>query len=129
MNKTSNTNGLAEPFGAYSHACEVPGGSRLLFLAGQVGVRPDGTVAETVEEQVQVALENILTSLREVGMDKNDIFKMTVLLCERDSLKGYRAARDRVLGDVHPPNTLMFVSGLANPSWQVEIEVMAAKSD
>ncbi len=32
------------PLGAYTHQIEVGGGERLLFMSGQVGMAPDGTV-------------------------------------------------------------------------------------
>jgi hypothetical protein len=37
---------LAASFGPYSHAVEVPEGSRLLYISGEVGVLLDGTVPE-----------------------------------------------------------------------------------
>jgi 2-iminobutanoate/2-iminopropanoate deaminase len=39
---------VAAPFGSYSHAVEVPKGSRLLYISGKVGVLPDGTVPEPI---------------------------------------------------------------------------------
>jgi enamine deaminase RidA (YjgF/YER057c/UK114 family) len=125
-NRISNTAGLAGPFGAYSHACEVPAGARTLYLAGQVGVRADGSIPDSVEEQAEIACGNILVSLKEAGMDTGNIAKMLVALVNRDDLKAYRAGRDRVFGDVRPPTTLLIVNGLANPAWKVEIEVTAA---
>jgi enamine deaminase RidA (YjgF/YER057c/UK114 family) len=32
---------VAKPFGPYSHAVEVPEGSRLLYISGEVGVLRD----------------------------------------------------------------------------------------
>ena len=44
MNIRHTPNTVAAPFGPYSHAVEVPGGSRLLYISGEVGVLPDGTM-------------------------------------------------------------------------------------
>jgi enamine deaminase RidA (YjgF/YER057c/UK114 family) len=126
-NKISNTPGVAGPFGAYSHACEVSPGSQILYLAGQVGVRADETIPESVEDQTEIACRNILVSLHDANMDAHDIVKVTVALLDRADLKSYRVGRDRVFGDIKPPTTLFIVSGLANPAWRVEIEVTAAK--
>ena len=47
MNIRHTPHTVAAPFGPYSHAVEVPEGSRLLYISGEVGVLPDGTVPET----------------------------------------------------------------------------------
>jgi enamine deaminase RidA (YjgF/YER057c/UK114 family) len=46
MNIRHTPGTVAAPFGPYSHAIEVPEGSRLLYISGEVGVLPDGTVPE-----------------------------------------------------------------------------------
>jgi hypothetical protein len=46
MNNRHTPNTVAKPFGPYSHAVEVPEGSRLLYISGEVGVLPDGTVPQ-----------------------------------------------------------------------------------
>ena len=42
MNIRHTPSTVAKPFGPYSHAVEVPEGSRLLYISGEVGVLPDG---------------------------------------------------------------------------------------
>ena len=42
MNIRHTPDTVAAPFGPYSHAVEVPEGSRLLYISGEVGVLPDG---------------------------------------------------------------------------------------
>ena len=42
MNEARNPEAVHEPVGRYVHQIEVPGGSRLLFVSGQVGRRLDG---------------------------------------------------------------------------------------
>src|SRR5206468_12636351 len=49
MNIRHTPNTVAAPFGPYSHAVEVPEGSRLLYISGEVGVLPDGTVPQGIE--------------------------------------------------------------------------------
>ena len=39
-----NPGTIAAPLGAYSNGVSTPGSGRWLHVAGQVGVRPDGTV-------------------------------------------------------------------------------------
>jgi enamine deaminase RidA (YjgF/YER057c/UK114 family) len=38
----------------------------------------------------------------------------------------YRQVRDRMLDGAEPASTLLVVSGLADPNWHVEIQVVAA---
>ena len=35
----------------FSHSVEIPPNARWLYLAGQVGITPDGIALETLEEQ------------------------------------------------------------------------------
>jgi enamine deaminase RidA (YjgF/YER057c/UK114 family) len=49
MNRRHTPDTVAAPFGTYSHAVEVPAGSRLLYISGEVGVLPDGSVPEGIE--------------------------------------------------------------------------------
>jgi enamine deaminase RidA (YjgF/YER057c/UK114 family) len=46
MNIRHTPDTIAAPFGPYSHAVEVLQGSRLLYISGEVGALPDGTVPE-----------------------------------------------------------------------------------
>ena len=60
MNIRHTPTSVAAPFGPYSHAVEVPEGSRLLYVSGEVGVLPDGTVPETIEAQAEACWRNLL---------------------------------------------------------------------
>jgi 2-iminobutanoate/2-iminopropanoate deaminase len=68
---------VAAPFGPYSHAVEVPEGSRLLYISGEVGVLPDGTVPENIEAQAEACWQNIIAILADAGMDVEDLVKIT----------------------------------------------------
>ena len=57
---------VTAPFGPYSHAVEVPEGSRLLYISGEVGVLPDGTVPEGIEAQAEACWRNIIAILADV---------------------------------------------------------------
>ncbi len=41
----------------YSHTAVVPPGTELIFLSGQVGIKPDGSIPLTLEEQGGFKLE------------------------------------------------------------------------
>jgi 2-iminobutanoate/2-iminopropanoate deaminase len=73
MNIRHTPNTVAEPFGPYSHAVEVPEGSRLLYISGEVGVLRDGTVPEGIEAQAEACWRNIIAILADAERLVQDI--------------------------------------------------------
>ncbi|MFM9695471.1 RidA family protein [Streptomyces europaeiscabiei] len=72
-----NPAGLSPPTG-FSHAV-VATGSRVVFLAGQTALDADGeVVGETLEEQFERALGNLLTALEAAGGTPADLARVTV---------------------------------------------------
>lgn len=106
----------------YNHSIEIINPERRLVIAGQVGVRPDGTIPESGADQIAQAFANLIAILTANGMTTANLVKTTVFLTERSLLGPLRAERTRVMGDVVPASTLLFVSGLADPRFVVEIE-------
>ena len=127
MPKLWNPPTVAAPFASYTHCAEVQAGERLLYVAGQVGAMPDGTMANGIEAQAEQALRNIVAILEANDMQAENIVKMATFPIRADFVEAYRDAREKVLGDVKPPNTLLVVHALANPEWLIEIEACAAK--
>jgi 2-iminobutanoate/2-iminopropanoate deaminase len=80
MNVRHTPNTVAAPFGPYSHAVEVPEGSRLLYISGEVGVLPDGTVPKGIEAQAEACWRNIIAILADAGMGVGDLVKITTYL-------------------------------------------------
>lgn len=109
----------------YTHAVEVTHAERRVVISGQVGMAVDGSVPNTGEGQIAQAFANLRAVLDAVGMGTENIVKTTVFLTDRALLPSYRAARAMVLGDHAPASTLLFVAGLADPRFVVEIEAEA----
>lgn len=109
----------------YSQGMVVQGAARRLVLSGQIGVAPDGTVAETGEAQIAQCFANIRAMLDANGMGVANVVKITTFLTDRALLVPYRAARGAMFSDHHPASTLLFVAGLADPHYLVEIEAEA----
>ncbi len=121
---TSNPTTVRAPTG-YSHGVIVQGAERRLVISGQVGMAPDGSVPTTGEGQIAQAFANLRAVLEANGMSTVNIVKTTVFLTDRSLLSAYRAARGAVFTDHAPASTLLFISGLADPRFQVEIEAEA----
>jgi enamine deaminase RidA (YjgF/YER057c/UK114 family) len=84
---------VAAPFGRYSHAVEVPEGSGLLYISGEVGVLPDGTVPEGVEAQAEACWRNIIVILADTGMEVGDLVKITTYLVRPEDVAAAGAVR------------------------------------
>jgi 2-iminobutanoate/2-iminopropanoate deaminase len=126
MLKQYNPKPVAPPFSRYSHGVEAPASAHWLYISGQVGVTPEGKVAQGAEAQIEQAWRNVLSVLEAAGMGPRDLVKVTTFLIDRADLPAARAIRDRMLEGAEPASTLLFVAGLASPDWQVEIEAVAA---
>jgi 2-iminobutanoate/2-iminopropanoate deaminase len=129
MLKTRNTDTIAPPAAMYSHSVEIPPNARWLFTAGQVGMRPDGTIPDGFEEQHDQIWQNVLAILADAGMGPEDIVRLNVYSTQPEGLKFLRPHREKYLSPGHvPASTWVVVSQLANPKWVVEMEVVAAKA-
>lgn len=110
---------------AYSHAVETPAGSRTVYVAGQVAIRPDGSIAEGIEEQTRQVYANIEAVLAAAGLTLAHIVKATVFLTSADDIAAFAAVRAATLAHA-PASSLLVVQALAKPEFLVEIEVIAA---
>lgn len=127
MHTSHNPDAVAAPFGAYSHAIEVPAGARWLTVSGQVGVMPDGTVADGIEAQCEWAFRNLTAALAAADMAPDDLVRLNQYLVRAGDAPVFREVRTRILGPVRPASTLVVVKALASPDWLVEVEAVAAK--
>ena len=122
----SNPDTVHPPLGLYSHTAVVPAGTRLLFLSGQVGARPDGSVGETIAEQADQAFANIIALLRAHGLEASSIIKLTTFIVAGQDGEDVRNARRKHLGAHRPASTAVYVSQLVDPRWFVEVEAVVA---
>jgi len=110
----------------FAHGVEVPASARTVHISGQVGVGPDGRLAEGgFEAQCRQAIANIEAVLASARMSLNDVVKVTVFLTQREDLPLLRGVRAAHLA-VAPAVTVVIVAGLHDPDWLVEIEAVAA---
>ncbi len=124
----TNPNGVHAPLGLYSHTVMVPSGTELLFISGQVGVRPDGTTPTGIDEQADQVFANIVTLLRAHGLEPTSIVKLTTFMVAGQDGDAVRGARRKHLGTHRPASTAVFVPQLVDPAWLVEVEAVAAKT-
>jgi 2-iminobutanoate/2-iminopropanoate deaminase len=129
MKEFRNPSDVHQPLGSYSHQIEIRGNERLLVISGQVGMREDGTLPEDPFEQIEVAFENIFRNLRAAGMDVKDLLKITYYLVgEMDTARRREIMLSKLQGH-EPCSTLLYVAGLANPVYKVEIDAWASREE
>ena len=134
MNTTSSCHSpssvwtVPEPFrNIYSHAVELPVGKRLLFISGQVGVAPDGRVAEDFSTQAEQAMDNVEALLVAARMTIAEVVKLTYYVTNSQNLATLGEIRRRRWSSRTPPAvTALIIAGLARSEYLIEIEAIAA---
>ena len=130
--KRLNPSAVSAPIGLYSHASQVHGSSRTVFVAGQVGIRPDGTLAgDDFRSQMVQTLENMRSILADAQMTLDDVTKFTTYLVHDADVEVFYNTRAELFPHLfrhpqYPPNTLLIVRRLVRPELLIEIEGTAA---
>ena len=107
----------------YSQAIVANG---LVFVAGQVGLRPDhGELAgDGIAEQTEQAFDNIQAILQEAGSGLDRIVKTTVFLDDFDDFAAMNEVYGRRIGESPPARSTVEVAKLPSGA-KVEIEAIA----
>lgn len=117
---------VAPPVGLYAHAVEIAAGSRILVLAGQVGLDAAGNIPPDFRTQAENTWLNCTRILEYNGLRMKDVVKITHFLTDARNIPVYNEVRARFLGNERPASTLLLVAGLFKPEFLVEVEMMAA---
>lgn len=123
----NNPNSVAAPLGAYSHSGWVKAGSDILYIAGQVGNRPDGTLCETFTEQAEQAFANIVRILEAHGLTPANLVKVNTYVVSGHHAAVVRDTRKKYFGDARPASTFVYVPQLVDAKYFIEIEGIAAR--
>lgn len=123
MEKTPiSTDAAPDAIGPYSQAIRV---GDWVFTAGQVGTDPvSGELAESIEAQTVLALENIAAVLEAAGCGWSDVVKTTVFLADLADYKAFNPVYAEFVGEPFPARSTVQVAGLPMGAL-VEIEAVA----
>ncbi len=125
MVERSNPSALANPPG-YSHVVKD---GNTVYVAGQVARNRNG---ETIgvgdfNAQAEQVFRNVQAALESVGTSMSHLMKLNVFMTHREDFPAYRVIRPKfVPDDALPVSTLIFCSGLADPDFRIEVEVIAS---
>ena len=121
-----NPDGLFPPYRAYSHATEVRGESRLLFISGLNGYEKDGiTMPESFDEQAELIWGHIGTILASAGMGYETSCRCELICRIPQYDEPNVRMRVKYMGHHRPASTVVCCQ-LLEPKWKLEVEVVAA---
>ena len=134
---------MGSPESPISTSVEVPSGSRLVYISGQVPEVANPAAAEgssgrfgDTEAQTKSVIKKLESALKAPGLGLGDNVMMRVFLVAPPGrqhmdfagmMRGYRAFFGTPGQPNKPARSTMQVGGLVDPGWLVEIEVTAAK--
>jgi enamine deaminase RidA (YjgF/YER057c/UK114 family) len=106
----------------YKYSAAIRSGD-LLFVAGQVGSREDGTPEPEFERQVGLAFENLKAVLEAAGCTLADVVDVTTFHTDPEAqLEKFLKVRDNYLGEPPYPNiTAVGVNWLAGFDFEIKV--------
>jgi enamine deaminase RidA (YjgF/YER057c/UK114 family) len=124
-----NPDTMAKPPG-YTHVVEITAPGRLVYIAGQLGLEPNGGMAGgggDFRAQCKQAFENVKAALAAAGATFDDVVKINNYLTDIKHLPVFREVRDTYVNTKAPPaSTTIAISALARPDAMFEVEAIAA---
>ena len=110
----------------YTHVVEATGPGRTIYIAGQVGMAPDGKIAGDFRAQVTQCFENLKAALAAAGASFEHVVKTTNYFIDIGQIGVFREVRDRYIDTKAPPaSTALQIGKLAAPEYLFEIEAIA----
>lgn len=115
-----------QPQGHYSMAVRCDG---LVYVSGQLGVRPDGshTTDLPFEEQARQALRNLLAVLADADLTPRHLVKVTAYIAGVAHWPAFNAIYAEMMGEWRPARSVVPVPEL-HFGYLVEVDAVAADS-
>jgi len=97
----------------------------ILYLSGQIGLSPDGTLSADFPTQARQTMDNVGAALREAGASFDDVFKCTVMLADMSHWEEFNKVYVGYFRPERlPARSAVGANGLARGA-QVELECLA----
>jgi len=108
----------------YSSAVKAGG---LVFVAGQIGLNPDGSMPEKPEQQFINAFERLKLVLQEAGCEMSDLVELVSYHVGLGAhLAEFAKIKTQYVPEPFPTWTILDIAGLARPGLIIEIKAVAA---
>lgn len=116
-------------FRKFGYSAAVRAGG-LVFVAGQIGLNPDGTVPDDDEGQIVRAFERLELVLESAGCDMGDLVELVSYhVGLQNHLARFVEIKKRFVPEPYPTWTILEVAGLARPDLVIEVKAVAAVPD
>lgn len=117
----------------FSQAIAVSGNSKTIYIGGQNAVNAQGEVIgkNDLALQTKQIIENIKFILSTEQATFNNVVKLNIYLVQGCDPRIGMSAFQEILGTLKNPPliTVLFVAGLANPAFLIEIDGIAVVED
>jgi enamine deaminase RidA (YjgF/YER057c/UK114 family) len=120
-----NVGGKKPP--GYTHVVKSPPGT-MVFISGQGGTAPDGTMPSEFGAQARNTFENLKRCLELAGASFKDVVKINYFVTDMANTEELRRVRAGYLNMEQPPAATLVQSGLGK-GLLVEIEAIAIIPD
>lgn len=97
-----------------------------LYVSGQTPMRDGEIVGQGIAEQAKIAIENMLTIVREAGYEVSDIVRVGVWLDDARDFWSFNAVFEGYFGD-HPPARCCVEAAMV-VDCKVEVDCIAFKA-
>ncbi len=121
MKQSVHTDKAPQAIGPYSQAMVVNG---MVYTSGQLGMTPDGVLKDTVVEQAEQAIHNIMAVLEAAGTSIDHVVKTTVFLADINDFVAVNEVYGKYFTEPYPARSAVQVANLPKAA-KVEIEVIA----
>ncbi len=121
MKKAIATKKAPGAIGPYSQAIST---EAMIYTSGQLGMTPDGTLPETIEEQTENSLKNVKAILEAAGSSMDKVIKTTVFLKDMNDFAVMNGIYAKYFKEPFPARSAVQVAKLPKDG-KVEIEVVA----
>lgn len=119
-----NPEDMVRPRG-YSHAVSVEGIHKTVYIGGQNAIDKNGSIVggNNLNKQTIQILKNIEKIMQSAGGVLENVIKLNIYIVQgEDPLEGFKAFQEKWSGENLPSITVVFVTGLGNKGWLVEID-------
>ncbi len=113
---------------AFTQVVTTEGAGKTIYIGGQNAVTANKELVGKgdLAAQTTQVMKNIATALEACGAGFEHVVKMNIYLVQgQDARKGFLAAQPFMAKAQPPAITGVFVTGLTNPDYLVEIEAVA----